>query len=206
MTEEMVDQWSSMVSQIAFSFARRYRMLDVNDIRQEIWMWFLTHESAYQKWEQLDKKEQSKLMNKSLSNAALKYCEKEKARVIGYDVKDVFYYDKTTVEIFLPTILSGEYVLPEHLGKDLNSGRSHKDPSEGNSWQAMRADISAGFDKLTDTHKRVLMLRFIDESRTFKQLGDELGCSEQAARKRTDRAIQALINKIGGDSPWANAY
>jgi RNA polymerase sigma factor (sigma-70 family) len=176
-------------------------MLDRQDIVQEIWLWFLTHQNKIDEWGQLDVKEKNKLIGKSARNAALKYCEKEKAKVIGYDVTDIFYYDRATIEIFLPSIITKDYEIPESLVVTSDNSRSTKDPAEGNGWLAMRADISRGYDKLDEKHKEILRLRYLDESRTLRQLGDSLGISEEATRKRVDRAIKSLINKIGGKRP-----
>jgi RNA polymerase sigma factor (sigma-70 family) len=201
MTEDQVSQWSSLVNHIAYEYSKRYRMVEKNDISQEIWLWFLTHQKKLDEWGTLDNKEQTKLVNRSIRNAALKFCEKEKARAVGYELSDLFYYDKATIEIFLPTIITKDYEIPEGLTVNGDNSRSTKDPAEGNGWLAMRADISRGFDLLDEKHKEILRLRFLDESRTLRQLGDSLGATEEAVRKRIDRAIKSLINKIGGKRP-----
>ncbi len=202
MTDEEVDKWSNLVNYTAWNLSKRYPMVDREDIVQEIWMWFLTHESKCAEWAELKPKDEAALIGKSINRAALKYCEKEKAKAFGYQVSDLFYYDKTTVEIFLPSVVSGDYEIPEGLITNGDpSARKTKDPSEGNGWLAMRADISRGFDLLPKHHQEILVHRFIDESRTYRQLGDTLGISEDATRKRVDRAIKALINKIGGTRP-----
>lgn len=202
MEQEVVNKWTNLVAQISTEYARRYHMIDRSDIQQEIWLWFLTHESKLQEWQQLDSKLEVKLVAKSCKRAALKYCEKEKARTIGYDIADLHYYDKATVEMYLPYILSNDYQIPSELNVVNSESRVTKDPSEGNGWLAMWADISKGFDKLPEHHQVILRERFLDESRTYKAIGVTLSISEEAARKRVDRAIAALINKIGGESPW----
>ncbi len=200
MTEEEVNEWGNLVSYVAYELSKRYRMLEKDDISQEIWVWFLTHQGKLAEWSALPKKDQSKLVSRSIRRAGLKFCEREKARAVGYDLADVFYYDKNTIELFLPSIVSNDYEIPEALVQS-SDGRSTKDPSEGNGWLAMRADISAGYDKLPEHHQNVLRLKFLNESGTYRQLGSAMDISEEAARKRTDRAIQALINKIGGNRP-----
>jgi RNA polymerase sigma factor (sigma-70 family) len=201
MTEEEINEWENLVNYVAHSMSKRYPMVERSDISQEIWVWFLTHQKKLAEWYELPKVDQTQLVSRSIRNAALKYCEKEKARAVGYELSDLFYYDKATVELFLPSIVSGDYEIPEALLAGGDRSRATKDPAEGNGWLAMRADISSGYDKLTEQHREVLRLRFLNESGTYKQLGQALGCSEEAARKRTDRAIQSLINKIGGKRP-----
>jgi RNA polymerase sigma factor (sigma-70 family) len=203
MNDEYVTSWSGLVNSIAHQFARRYPMIEQPDIAQEIWLWFLTHEKKLEQWEsEHDTRTQLLLISRAVRNAALKYCEKEKSRVVGYELSDLHYYDKSTVEIFLPYILSDDYQIPSELNVVNSESKSTKDPSEGNGWLAMWADISKGFDKLPEHHQNILRERFLNEQRTYKDVGAVFNISEDAARKRTDRAIKALINKIGGDSPW----
>jgi DNA-directed RNA polymerase specialized sigma24 family protein len=201
MTEEEINDWENLVNYVAYEFSKKYHMVDRQDISQEIWVWFLTHQKKLAEWHELPRPDQTKLVSRSIRNAALKFCEREKARMVGYELSDLFYYDKATVEIFLPSIVSGDYEIPETLLQGGQRIRGSADPSEGNGWLAMRADISAGYDKLPEHHQNVLTIRFLNESGTYKQLGDALSCSEEAARKRVDRALQALINKIGGFRP-----
>lgn len=203
MNEQDVAKWTNLVGQTSAQYARRYQMIERSDIEQEIWLWFLTREAKLAEWEaQYEPKVFTRLVAKSAGNAALKYCEKEKARVVGYELNDLHYYDKATVEMFLPYILSNTVEIPSEMNVNNTDSRSTKDPSEGNGWLAMWADISKGFDKLPEHHQNILRERFLSDERTYKDIGTALGISEDAARKRTDRAVNALINKIGGESPW----
>lgn len=202
MDEQDVNKWSHLVAHVATGLARRYQMIERSDIEQEIWLWFLTHEKKLSEWAELDTKSETKLVAKSAQRAGLKFCEKEKARVVGYELSDLHYYDKNTVEMFLPYILSNDYQIPQEMTVNNTESRATKDPSEGNGWLAMWADISSGFNKLSEDHQNILRERFLNESRTYKDIGTQFGISEEAARKRVDRAIATLVNKIGGQSPW----
>lgn len=202
MEQADVDKWSSLVAHVSSMLSRRYQMIERSDIEQEIWLWFLTHEEKLAEWAKLDNKSEIKLVSKSTQRAGLKFCEKEKARVVGYDLADLHYYDKATVEMFLPYILSDDYQIPPELTPTNLDSRVTKDPSEGNGWLAMWSDISKGFDLLGEDHQNILRQRFLNESITYREVGLKFGISEEAARKRVDRAITTLINKIGGQSPW----
>lgn len=201
MTDEEVKEWSNLVGHVANQLARQYRMLDRQDIVQEIWMWFITHEKKMDEWAELPRKDQTALVNRSIRNAGIKFCESEKAKVVGYELNDVHYYDKNTVELFLPYVLSDDYEVPSELRVE-KSARSTKDPSEGNGWLAIRSDIRAGFNALSESHQAILRLRFLNESRTYAELGRLIESSEGATRKKVERAIAALINKIGGKRVW----
>ena len=64
----------------------------------------------------------------------------------------------------------------------------------------MMADIEWGLDKLTNEQKSIMFLRFGDgcDNRTFAK---ELGITEDAARMRVNRAVNNLINFLGGSKP-----
>ena len=64
----------------------------------------------------------------------------------------------------------------------------------------MVADIQRGFARLDEKQMSILYLRFGDgcDNKTFAK---ELDISEDAARMRVNRAVNNLINILGGSKP-----
>lgn len=202
--QEHIEEYSGLVSYIANEYSKRYRMLDVNDIKQEIWLWFLTHPNKVKYWKEThSEKDRNKLINRSLRNAAQKYCTKEKAKTIGYEVSDLFYYEPAIIEEFLPYVLTDSYFIPVGIN-DINYKPDRSVVSEGNTWLAVRADISTAYEALDERHQNVLRLRFGSISTTLEDVGNELNISADAARKRVDRAMKALIDELGGPRPYVD--
>ena len=73
------DKYDQLVAHIAYEFGRKYHMIDADDVRQELWIWFLEHPNKVKTWEALDGKQSVKLIARSLRNAAKDYCQKQKA-------------------------------------------------------------------------------------------------------------------------------
>lgn len=196
----MVDteQYEGLVAAIAYEFSRKFHMCDPDDIRQELWVWFLEHPNKVKVWENLDGKQSIKLIAKSLRNTAKDYCQKQKAQAVGYRVEDNYYYDRELVEVLLPAVLRGDSVAPSV--QDLGYITGKKVASEGGNWFAMVADIERALRKLTEEQFSIIYLRFGDgcDNKTFAK---ELGISEDAARMRTNRAVNNLINYLGGIRP-----
>ena len=92
MTGAWVDEYELLVSTLASEYYRKYPVTEAEDIRQILWVWFLTHPVKYTEWSKLPAKDKERLIARSLRNAALKYCEQEKARKVGYDISDLYYY------------------------------------------------------------------------------------------------------------------
>ena len=172
-----LDEWTDyadMVLRIATDYRKRYPMVELEDLIQEQNLWFVSHPRKFKEWLALEQKERDRLVAKSLRNAALKYAEKEKARKGGYDLGDVYYYDVSVVETYLPSIINGSYEMPEKI-KDLNSKVTNKgEVSDGMNWLALRADIDKAFNKLSEAKQNVLRIKYTDpkvEWETIAEIG-----------------------------------
>ncbi len=198
MTDAWVDEYNLLVSTLAMEYSRKYSIIETADIRQILWMWFVTHPNKYTEWSKLPSKDKEKLIAKSLRNAALKYCEQEKARKFGYDMVDLYYYDSSVVEAFLPSILADSYEIPTKI-KDLNFqfGKSGE-VTDGNNWLVLRSDIEKAFNQLAEAKQNILRLRFTTDNSEWSELAKELNTSADGARKRVERAVNSLIRNLGG--------
>ena len=66
----------------------------------------------------------------------------------------------------------------------------------------MVAEVSAGYDKLIDEDKAVLIQRFALNIE-FAEIAKELELNtEDAARQRVRRAVKRLVTAIGGFKPF----
>jgi DNA-directed RNA polymerase specialized sigma24 family protein len=192
------DKYENIVGMIAYEFSRKFHMCDADDIRQELWIWFLEHPNKVKLWETLEGKQSTKLIARSLRNAAKDYCQREKARAVGYKVEDNYYYDREVVELLLPAVLVGDMTAPSMA--DLGFNNSKKVASEGGNWFAMMGDIERGLRKLTQEQLSIIYLRF-GEGCDNVSLATELAITEDAARMRVNRAVNNLLNYLGGSRP-----
>jgi hypothetical protein len=196
-----IADYNDMVQQLSSEYYNKYNMLEKNDIAQELWVWFVAHPRKIKEWDELQQKDKDKLIAKSLRNAALKYCEKEKAKKIGYDSSDLYYYDGSVVEAFLPSIIGGTYVIPQSI-QDLNSKFGSGEISDGNNWLALRSDITSAFYKLTETKQNILRLRFSVDSPDWQTLSKDMDSTPDGARMKVQRAVNSLIKNLGGWKPY----
>ena len=198
MNEGWVQEYSLLVSSLASEYSRKYTMLEVADIRQMLWMWFVTHPVKYTEWSKLPDKDKERLIARSLRNAALKYCEQEKAKKVGYDISDLYYYDPSVIEAFLPSIIGNTYEIPSKV-KDLNFkfGKSGE-VTDGNNWLVLRSDIEKAFNRLAEAKQNILRIRFSVENYEWSDLGKELDTSADGARMKVNRALSSLIKILGG--------
>ena len=105
MDQEYITEYDSVVASLAVEYHRRYPMVDALDIQQMLWLWFVTHPTKYAEWSALDQKDKDKLIAKSLRNAAVKYCEKEKAKTVEYTTYWIPVPIVSTEQVTLSTVL-----------------------------------------------------------------------------------------------------
>ncbi len=78
----------------------------------------------------------------------------------------------------------------------LAQGPAPDDGGPGPDWNRLRPVLDAAIDELPETDRIAVVLRFL-ERRAFAEIGAALGVSEDAARMRTERALEKLRSLLG---------
>ena len=196
-----IAEYNDMVNTLAAEYSRKYTMIERDDIAQELWVWFVGHPRKYKEWSELERKDMDKLIAKSLRNAALKFCEREKASKIGYDITDLYYYNIAVVEVFLPNIIAESYEIPTKI-KDLGDSVKSSEISDGMNWLVLRSDIASAYYRLPEAKQNVLRLRFSVEQPDWATLAKDMSSTPDGARKKVERAINSLIKNLSGWKPY----
>jgi DNA-directed RNA polymerase specialized sigma24 family protein len=193
---ERIEPWDYIVSHVADEYQKKFSMVDREDIRQSLYEWFVSHPMKLTEWEGLGKKSAQNLLYRSLRNQALDYCQIWKAKTLGYEVSDLYFYDAAVVEAILPAILLGDVTEAPKLNLGMPGKPSA--PAEGGNLMAMMAEVKAGFIKLSEEDKNILYKKHAN-SMTYGAIAEELELpSDDAARMRHKRAIKRLITRLGG--------
>lgn len=198
------EEYLDTVKVLGAEYARKYPMTEAEDIQQILWVWFASHPNKYKDWSKLPQKDKDKLIGKSLRNAAIKYCEREKSKKVGYEILDLYYYDPSVIEAFLPSIIAESYVIPSSI-KDLNYKFSKGESTDTNNWLVLRSDIATAFYKLTEAKQNILRIKFsAPENTEWSTIAVEMKTTEDGARMKVQRAINSLIRNLGGHRPYAD--
>ena len=196
MNWERIEPWDYIVSHVADEYNKKFNMVDREDIRQSLYEWFVSHPLKLTEWEALGKKSAQNLLYRSLRNQALDYCQLWKAKTLGYEVSDLYFYDAAVVEALLPSVLLGDVTEAPKLNLGMPGKPSA--PAEGGNLMAMMAEVKAGFIKLSDEDKNILYQKHAN-SMTYGAIAETLELpSDDAARMRHKRAIKRLITRLGG--------
>ena len=197
---EQIEPWEYVIAHVADEYYKKYSMLERDDIKQALYQWFVEHPNKTNEYNKLKKNEAQNVFYRVLRNQALDYCQFWRARSIGYESSDLFYYDPEVIEALLPTVLLGTGAEAPKLNLGM-PGRPPA-PSEGGNLMAMVVEIKAAFGKLNQEDRNILYLKYA-HSMTHAGVAEELGLSsDDAARMRHNRAIKKLIIRLGGFRPY----
>lgn len=200
MNWESIQEWDYIAINVASEYHKKFPMCELDDIKQALYVWFAEHPNKLTEWKSLGERDAKNLIYRSLRNHALDYCQRWKAKSVGYDVGDIYYYEPELVEALLPTVLMGNF----QIAPKLNLGKIGRPsaPAEGGNIQAMLLEIDSAYWKLSKEDRRVIFLRHA-ESCDFKEIANYLSLgTEDAGRMRHKRAIKRLVNKLGGFKPY----
>lgn len=200
MNWERIEPWNYIVANVATEYHKKFKMVELDDIKQSLYQWFVEHPNKLDEWEAIGAKDAKNLIYRSLRNQALDYCQEWKAKSVGYDTADLYYYEPAIVESLLPSILLGYNIdMPK-----INLGIPGKPPapSEGGNTMVMLIEIESAYNKLNTEDRTVLFYKYA-LSYDYGAIAKEMNLgSEDAARMRHNRAIRKLINRIGGFKPY----
>ncbi len=202
MNWDEVKKWDYVVDAVALEYHRKFDIVEVADLRQNLWLWFVEHPNKLKEWEAKGEKDAKNLIYKSLRNQAIDYCQKWKAKSVGYDVADLYYYAPEVVEAILPAVLRQEFGVTHKL----NLGRIGRPtaPSEGGNLMVLMLEIDYAYYKLSKEDRKIIFMKHA-QSMDFKEIANILGLgSEDSARMRHYRAINRLIRKLGGHKPYVD--
>ncbi len=199
-TWDRIQPWDYIVSHVADEYSRKYTMVARDDIKQSLYEWFVSHPKKLTEWEGFSKKSTQNLLYRSLRNQALDYCQLWKAKSLGYEVSDLFFYEPDVVEAVLPAVLRGDVTEAPIINLGMPGKPSA--PAEGGNLMAMMAEIKAAYLKLNTEDRHILYHRHAN-SMTYSDIATELALpSDDAARMRHRRAIKKLITRLGGFRPY----
>ena len=195
-----IEKWDYVVVAVASEYHRKFEMVELADIKQTLYQWFAEHPNKLNEWESIGDKDAKNLIYRSLRNQALDYCQRWKAKSVGYDYSDLYYYEAEVIEALLPAVLRSEWGVTHKL----NLGRPGRPsaPAEGGNLSVMMMEIDAAYWKLSKEDRKILFFRYA-ESMDYKEIANYLSLgSDDAARMRGSRAVKRLINKLGGYRPY----
>ena len=203
MPDEWYEEYKAVVRRTSYSFAKSYRgFVYQDDVEQECWMWFCTHVNKVRSWKSEngdDPKAVDRLVGRSLRNAALDYCLREKMKAIGADLSDLFWYTPDFVKLMLPGAIANDWKRVQDLSSAYAAG---KDLAEKGDWMAYASDIQKAFGALSDADKAFVYAMYVKDSGIAAFSSED--SDGRAAAMAANRAVKKMVKFLGGSKPFTD--
>lgn len=192
--EEDASPWGEEdVSRLVYSAASQVRgrfsgYVELEDLIQEAWL-AVYATSKMADWQSQGEQGKHRLRRHLLKACSL-HAQKNKAARLGYRHIDLFYYSPGLLRHMVSDIL-------ESIGDE-------REIYEGFPDRALWMDVESALLTVTDADYQILWWAFkgdLDEEEGYALVGERLGISADAARKRVNRVLRRLQDHLGGENP-----
>lgn len=182
------------IKQAATSTYRAYsQWTTFPDVEAQLWLWATENEARVVDY--LNHAEGERIIRSILNQEARKYAIKERASVTGYSTDDLTWYSHTMIKKILPDVFDYEDWQTFSTGGD---GRGSKPVANATGDRlATILDVKGALAKLTKDQVLILKEHY-GRGASIEACAIVLGISHEAARKRVDRAVYAIRDKLNG--------
>lgn len=200
-TPEITPQDMRIAKQGALSAYRSGRgLVAAEDMIGEGNLWMVKHLDKVVHWRTQGKHGQNKLRH-AVRQRCLTIIAKERRRRSGLQPGDIFYYTTAMIRELLPDIWDED----DWISGNTNNAEEIRNPSrasEGNNRLAMVADIRSSFYTLSKTDQSLLEDFYRDGGVTIDIMAARLEVTERTVRRRDDRIMEKMVERLGGEPPW----
>lgn len=190
---------------ISARVAQRYRTLktvDANDISQELWVFaWRRREKIREYLDREDRREMRKGWSALLTTFerhAERYCQKAKAKEIGYNIEDLYWYTTDALQDWINILVNGKGVL---TNQSADNAKVIRVLSESFSLEATLADVKNALGVLDKPDQALLLERYGD-AQTVQNLSKRFELSESTIDRRCEASLKKMVKFLGGPRPW----
>lgn len=203
--EELIQEVYEIATTVARQVHQRYAVyFDAEDVRQELVMWAMKRPHKLEEWlshelEAADRKAGVRQLAKAMQREADKYCRSRKAKSVGYETRDEYFYSTGIIEELIANLNSLEH--QGALQQRVSGGGG--DPATGGNVAISVIDVRMAMDKLDPNDRLMLEMRY-QEGQTFAQIALALELSDTTVHRRINAALKRMVKQLGGESPWVH--
>lgn len=185
-----------MVKQVAKSVNRQFPPnILLEDTEQALWLWAYQNEKSISKRILEDPETWIQQIASTMRKEGMSYCLKERSVIEGYASEDYQKYSVKQVRLLLEDVFDHtdwQSFAMSHDGQPRSRGQANATGDR----LASLVDVSIALKKLRTEQYNVIVWTY-KFGYTVDQIAEEYDCSLDAARKRVERAVGALVRALG---------
>ena len=199
------DLFDERVMRAATRAARRVivvnrRYVEYGDVLGELHLWLAKNVKYVAEWKEQGEHGMNKL-GVALYRAGHSYASRERVRRTGCEPGDFYYYTPAVLEELLPDVWTYEAWDGGSSSTEPDMPRGKSKPSERGDRRAMMIDIAYSVTTLDVEDQRFLRARYTEPTLTWEELGQRFGLTAEAARKKNERLLVKMVDRLGGEPP-----
>lgn len=201
------DEVNEINISIAWGLSKRYhRFVELADIRQAMneYAWKRRDKVAQYliREDPVEIKQGYKAFSTFMRRAGERYARKEKARTLGYELGDEYFYRLDLIENLIKVAGTDEsYLANQVFDPDVHGVKAKKPANEGNNLAAMIADVDRAMKKLDPRMQGILTSRFVNDM-PLVDIAEAWDISPQRVEQLVIKGIKDIADKLGGVTPY----
>lgn len=202
--------WSvinEITSSIAWGISKRYhRFVELEDVKQAMNEYAWKRKDKVQEYlmreDVVERKQGYKAFTTFIRRAGERYARKEKARALGYELGDEYFYRLVMIETLIKVLGSEDAQLTNQvMDPDVHGVKAKKQPNEGNNLLAMLADVSRVMKKL-DKRTQIILDSKYSKDAPLAEIAKEWDISPQRVEQIINKGLRDITEYLGGATPY----
>lgn len=195
MTDE---EMNTFIKQVAGNVAGNFpSYVESDDITSVLWVWYMENEHSVNGMIRDNPESWGAMLYGTMVRVASTYALETEASTHGYSVDDLYSYPAPVVRELLKDAFDYENW---QSFSSFGDGQPKSKRQEATSDRVdMLIDVKSAVEKLNEDQYNLILWRFKYQF-PYEEIGTALQCSEDAARKRVERAVGAVRKQLGRKS------
>ena len=201
------EQVNEITSALAYNLSKKYhRFAEQSDIKQAMNEYAWKRKDKVNEYlireEENERRMGYKAFTTFMRRAGERYARKEKARALGYELGDEYFYRIEMIENLIKVLGSEDaHLTNQVLDPDVHGIKAKKQASEGNNLLAMLADVDRAMKKLDPRTQGILNSRFAHDQ-PLTEIATAWDISPQRVEQISARGIRDMSELLGGGAPY----
>jgi len=201
------EQVNEITSVLAYNLSKKYhRFAEQSDIKQAMNEYAWKRKDKVNEYlireEENERRMGYKAFSTFMRRAGERYARKEKARALGYELGDEYFYRIEMIENLIKVLGSEDaHLTNQVLDPDVHGIKAKKQASEGNNLLAMLADVDRAMKKLDPRTQGILNSRFAHDQ-PLTEIATAWDISPQRVEQISTRGIRDISELLGGAAPY----
>lgn len=176
-------------------------LVELGDLIAEAYLWMAQHVDKVELWATQGGHGKNKLRN-ACRQRCLSVIARERRQRSGLEGNDIFYYSAAIIRDIIPDIFDEDDWTTGSVVND-SGVKGPSRPSEGNNRLAMIADVRSAYFSLPLKDRQFLADMYEGGGMPIEIVAAQWDITDRTVRRREDRIIEKMVERLGGDAPWA---